>query len=78
MVIDKKNQIEQLTKDILKSNDSIHYVELKSIGLLYLNSLEGSQEDEKTGKYKTIGKISSKGKSKEVLKNELEKIIKKF
>lgn len=70
-VIDKKNQIADLTREILESDYISHYVEVKNDGLLYLNDYNGALQDVKTGKYKIIGKIESERKAKEQIEGEL-------
>ena len=57
-IFDINNQVNQLTSDIISSNDTIHFIIAKENGLLYITDIKDAENCINSNKYKPVGTIT--------------------
>lgn len=77
-IIDVKNQVEQVTGDIIKSNELFHFV-IEKKGVLYITDIEDAEHCIENLKYNSVGVITkTSSKSGIDIKRELRQLIKEY
>lgn len=73
-IIDKQNQIKQLTSDIIASDELLHYIIYRN-ELLYITSLEDARECVDNRGYTPIGVITKLGNNESYIKDQIIKLL---
>lgn len=73
-IIDKENQIKQLTADIMASDELLHYIIYRN-ELLYITSLEDATECIDNKGYTPIGVVTKLGNNENYIKDQLNKLL---
>lgn len=76
-IFDINKQVEQLTNDVINSNDTIHYVIAKQNGLLYITDIKDAENCINSNKYKAVGTIT-RSNNHIYVKDKLVGLIKEY
>lgn len=76
-IFDINNQIEQITNDIIKSKEMIHYLMVRSDGLIYVADISDAVKCIKSNEFNILG-IITKPNTRKYIKDKLTKLIKEY
>lgn len=76
-IFDVKNQLDQVSNDIIRSEFKDHFV-MEKCGLLYITDEDDFNKCIEAKKYNKIGYINSNNKTDQDIKQELKALINKY